>query len=535
MNDSKNRNQKRRKNRLYKRYRKYKKNQRNFMSTKGLNFETCKVTLIYLLTGALWITVSDKVLLIFTKDIQVLKQMQLYKGWFYVIVTAAIFCYIIRRSFQSLTYYDRLTGLPNRAYLEQEALKAARHNQKYAVIILDIDNFKHLNDIMGYETSDNFIKEFAMDISAYQFESKGGIVAKIIGNEFAILIKGVEETRTLCEQLDYLLKKIRGQWEIEENQFFITVSMGASLYGEHGTEFKTLMQRAEIAMFEQKAKGKDGFTIFENCMHLNSIKFIQLSNRLREALPNKELLLYFQPQYDIRTGELFGLEALIRWNHPTKGFIPPIEFISIAEKTGYIVELSEWTLKTAIEQKREWDKKGLPSVKIAINMSGCVITNTKVFENICNILDELKIQPGEIEVEVTETAVMMELDKAKIHLQKLKEYGISIAIDDFGSGYSSLNYLNLLPFDILKIDYEFLNKIKNKEDESLIYQTIIRLAHDMNLSVIAEGVETIEQLEFLKKYQCDIGQGYYYCKPIPAIEIEKLLLSEISMVHETLD
>jgi diguanylate cyclase (GGDEF)-like protein/PAS domain S-box-containing protein len=426
---------------------------------------------------------------------------------------------------QLIAYYDALTGLPNRAYLELEALKAMEKNQRFALISLDIDDFKHVNDTMGYDIGENFLKQFSKKLT--NFFTDQDIIARINGDKFAIIMFQKENISDITFQLEQLLQLIRNPWEMEGNKYYITISIGGALYPAHGSDFASLMQKAEIAMYDQKERGKDGYNIYEASMYENSIRFVQMSSQLREAIEKKEFQLYYQPQIEVKTGKIVGVEALIRWKHPERGFVSPMEFIPFSEKTGYITEISEWVLKTAINQKRQWDKKGYQSIKVAVNLSGFVITENKAFENICAILEETMIKPGEIEVEVTETAVMMELDKAKDHLLRLREYGISIAMDDFGSGYSSLNYLHLLPFDIIKIDREFIKNVKDKEEDNFIYRTVVGLAHDMKLNVVAEGVETKEQESFLKKYNCDIGQGFLYSKPLPAAELEKLLEKQI--------
>jgi diguanylate cyclase (GGDEF)-like protein len=528
--------------------------------------ESLKISIIYMAIGIIWIIISDHILDSLDINIHILKQIQIYKGWLYVFITGAFYYTIIKRSLQlydqavdkvllgyeqlssaheeliamneelqqniterkeiearlqRLAYYDELTDLPNRAFLEKEVTDAIKDNKKFAVIILDIDDFKHINDTMGHSMGDIFIRNFATMLTYVIVEPD--LLVRLSGNQFAFLLHDMETTDDVAKRLDQIVLKVKTPWNIDIKKFYMTASMGAVLYPEHGADFASLTQKAEIAMFNQKAHGKDGYTIFESAMHEERIRFIQMSNELRDAIQNNEFLLYYQPQYDIKNGAMLGVEALIRWNHPERGFVSPMEFIPLSEKTGYIIEISEWVLKTAINQKREWDRKGFPSIKMAINLSGYVITDTKAFENICKILMDLEVKPGEIEVEVTETAVMMELEKAKDNLQRLRDFGISIAMDDFGTGYSSLNYLHLLPFDILKIDREFIKNVKSKEEDIFIYRTVVGLAHDMKLDVVAEGIETKEQEDFLIQNNCDIGQGYFYCKPVPAVDIENIL------------
>lgn len=428
----------------------------------------------------------------------------------------------LENKLHSLAYYDALTGIPNRIYLKQEVIKALKTEDKVTLVTIDIDDFKHINDTMGHAAGDYFVKHIAGILT--KLISKPNFIARISGDSFAILFIDVEDETLIFEQLDAILSEVRIPWKIKGQSFFSSVSIGVASYPEHGIDFSTLMQNADLAMFYQKEHGKDGYTVYDESMYAKTLKYIQMANQLKEAIINEEFLLYYQPQYDLQSGEIIGLEALIRWDHPIKGFIPPNDFIPFSEETGHIIPISEWVLKTVFEQKKEWEKKGYPPIKVSINLSGYIITKTSVMDRLYEIIEELKISPGEIEVEVTETAVMMELDKAKESLNKLKKLGVLIALDDFGTGYSSLTYLQRLPFDILKIDREFIKNVQDENEEMFIFNTIIDLAHKMDLTVVAEGVETKEQRDFLLKNNCDIGQGFYFCRPSPACEIEKLFV-----------
>ncbi|MEA5083458.1 MAG: EAL domain-containing protein [Lachnospiraceae bacterium] len=417
-----------------------------------------------------------------------------------------------------IAYYDSLTGLPNLAYLEKMASEMILKDEKFAIVNMDIDNFKQINDTMGHSVGDNFIQYIANILN--EAIEEPSIVARLGGDEFALLLN-LEEKQKLIDLLKQIQSCIKNPWNINGQKFHITSSMGVAVYPEHGNDVSALMQNADIAMFYQKEHGRDGYAIFKNSMYEKIFKNLNMSNMLKEAITNDEFMLYYQPQIDMVTGRVVGVEALIRWNNPQKGFIPPAEFIPYSEQTGYIIPISEWVLKKAITQKRDWESKGYPQIKMAVNLSGYIFTEDSTFDSICSILNSMNIKPGELEVEVTETAVMMELDKAQISLNELKAMGISIAMDDFGTGYSSLNYLQILPFDILKIDRGFIQNLTNKK-QTYIYQTVVELAHSLGLIVVAEGIETVEQKDFLIMNSCDIGQGYYFSKPVPAFEIEKL-------------
>lgn len=418
-----------------------------------------------------------------------------------------------------VAYYDSLTGLPNRAYLEKITDEMIMKDEIFAIVNMDIDNFKQINDTMGHSVGDSFIQYIAKVLSTAIEEPN--IIVRLSGDEFAFLLNLKKDKRKLIDLLKQIQLSIKNPWNVNGQKFHITSSMGVAIYPEHGNDVSALMQNADIAMFYQKEHGKDGYAIFENSMYEKILKNVHMGCMLKEAIQNNEFLLYYQPQIDLITGRIVGVEALIRWNHPQKRFIPPAEFIPYSEQTGYIISISEWVLKKAIAQKKEWESKGYPNIKMAVNLSGYIFTDDSAFDSICGILNSVNIRPGEFEVEVTETAVMMELDKAQNSLNKLKEMGISIAMDDFGTGYSSLNYLQILPFDILKIDRGF---IKNLTDEKqiYIYQTVVELAHTLGLTVVAEGIETIEQKDFLIKNSCDIGQGFYFSRPVTASEIEHM-------------
>ncbi len=424
---------------------------------------------------------------------------------------------------QMIAYYDTLTGLPNRASLEEEVWKAIHNRSRFAMVSLDIDNFKHINDTLGHTFGDSFIQYITKLLTA--MIEKPAMVFRLIGDEFALLLFESETNDAILANIKKIIQEFKNPCLYKGQNFYITVSMGVAIYPEHGTDFFALMKNAESAMFHQKAHGKDGYSYFENSMYEKSVDFMRMSSQLREAIENKEFLLYYQPQYDLVTGKMIGVEALIRWNHKERGFISPAEFIPFSEKTGQIIPITEWVLQTAINQKREWEQKGYPSIKMSVNISGCIITEQMVFESFYSYLESIKLKAGELEVEVTETAVMMELDKAKESLERLRKLGITIAMDDFGTGYSSLNYLKILPFDILKIDREFVNNITDLK-EDYIYKTLIELAHNMNLIVVAEGIETLQQKDFLIHHHCDVGQGYFLARPMPSDQIERMLANE---------
>ena len=422
---------------------------------------------------------------------------------------------------ESLAYYDAMVGLPNRVLFEQKIGEAIKKSLQFFVVNLDIDDFKHINDIYGRNAGDAYIQHVAEILSSEI--SNRDVAARFGGGQFALLLSDKQDGDEELKKIIHILDKIRKPWNYGEYILYGTVSAGIVSYPLHKGDVCSLIQKAEMAMYSQKYKGKDGYSIFDPAMYDKTLSDMQMHIQLRQALEKNEFLLYYQPQYDLMTGKMVCAEALIRWNHPEKSFIPPMEFIPLAEKTRYILPITLFVIKTAITQRREWVKNGYESLKIAVNLSGHVIMEPGAMEQIYALLEAFQVQPEELEIEVTETAIMLELNRAKECLHKLKDYGISIAIDDFGTGYSSLTYLHSLPFDILKIDREFIKDVQKEEEESFIYKTVVDLAHNMKLKVVAEGIETKEQKEFLIKNHCDIGQGFYFDRPIPPDKIEPLL------------
>ncbi len=427
----------------------------------------------------------------------------------------------LEEKLQLLAYYDNLTGLPNRILFEEEVTKAIQKYEKIAIINIDMDDLKHVNDMFGNKIGDCYIQHIAKILA--NLNSFHDMVVRLNGDQFAILLTEIDTQQDISDKLDLLIHKIRKPWNYNGQDIYGTVSMGVTVYPEHGTDVATLIQNAEIAMFQQKQNGKNGYIFFQTSMYEKTLYYIQMNRQLREAIEKGEFVLYYQPQYDLKTEKMIAMEALIRWNHPKKGFISPMEFIPVAEKTGQITPISKWVLKTAIKQRREWEDKGYQSVKIAVNLSGQCITESDTIDSICEMFQDIHIKPGEIEIEVTETSVMIDMNKAKDNLQKLRNFGITVAMDDFGTGYSSLTYLQELPLDILKIDREFIKNVKTQHEDASIYKTVVEMAHSMKLHVVAEGIETKEQKEYLLKNNCDIGQGFYFSRPLPVSEVEKII------------
>jgi diguanylate cyclase (GGDEF)-like protein/PAS domain S-box-containing protein len=430
----------------------------------------------------------------------------------------------MEKNLHNLAYYDVLTKLPNRTLFEQQLkqyiVQAESQHSKLAVIYIDIDNFKNINDTIGHSSGDKFLM-YVASILAYHIKAPN-VVARLSGDEFGILLTNGIEDEQIETKVNNIFKFLRRPWVLEKQQFFISVSIGIALYPEHGKDSTVLMQNADTAMFHIKGNGKDGYCYYNDYMKEKTWNYIQMNARLINAIKNEEFLLYYQPQIDLKTNKITGVEALIRWIHPEKGFIPPMEFIPFAEETGHIHSISRWVLKTACNQNKTWKEKGYEHIKIAVNLSGKTLTQKNLVQHIQQTLQQYHINPHEMELEITETAVIADINHSVDILNSLKQLGLIISLDDFGTGYSSLTYLKKLPIDILKMDREFIKNIVSEDEECFIVKTVIELAHNMGLKVVAEGIETKEQLEVLRKSGCDIAQGYYFSKPVPALEIEEL-------------
>lgn len=431
----------------------------------------------------------------------------------------------LEKKLHLLAYYDPVTHLPNRAAFEEETKKlinkSKKEGKKLAIIYLDVDNFKHINDTLGHGAGDEFIAYIGNTLAGC-IESPN-IVSRLGGDEFTITLVDIKDENQVIEKIHCLLGHIRKPWIKQNHKFYTTVSMGVVIYPDHGKDMAELMQNADAAMFDVKENGKDGYCIFTSHIKEKTLRHVQMSNELRTAIDKEEFILYYQPQVELNTNKIIGVEALIRWVHPEKGFIPPIEFITFAEETGYIDEIGQWVLKTACRQRVKWGKLGYKNLKISVNLSGKELTKENLIDNIEKMLKENNIGCRHVEVEITETAIMTNLEQAIRVLKQLKQLGLTIALDDFGTGYSSLTYLQKLPIDVLKVDREFIKNIIDKDEDLHIFRAIIELAGNLGLKVVAEGIETREQLEFLIANGCNIGQGYYFSKPLPALQMEGLL------------
>lgn len=426
------------------------------------------------------------------------------------------------------TMHDVLTGLPNRVLLLEElnqaSREAKRYNKKVVTIFMDIDDFKYINDVLGHSVGDSLLKAFANRCRSVLRSSD--ILVRVGGDEFVIVLPLQDSVGNIHIFLNKILDKLSEPYVINEYELMITCSFGISVFPDDGEDSETLLRHSDTAMYRAKEKGKNLFQIYTKEMQDYSKKRLETERGLRKALSNNEFILYYQAKMDIKTNQLIGFEALIRWQHPTLGMILPIEFISIAEDTGLIVPIGKWVIKTACEQNVIWQRSAtLPRFCISVNISPRQYRDKNLILLIKEILEETKMPVECLELELTESLSMNNPTEFIETLKQFKALDIKTSIDDFGTGYSSLNYLRQFSVNRLKIDQSFVKDLEEKKENLSIIKAIISLGHSLNLKVIAEGVETKEQLEILKDSDCDEIQGYYLSRPIPASDIPDFVRS----------
>lgn len=430
---------------------------------------------------------------------------------------------IQEKKIKRLAYYDILTGLPNRTYLN-EKLKNELEISKTSgiegvVFFFDVDNFKILNDTFGHGFGD----EILIDIGKRFKELIGNekFIARLGGDEFIILLKNINDRTIIDNIVNEIISSFEKPFYIEEKELYLTISIGVTLYPKDGDNLDELLKNADTAMYKAKDLGKARYVYFEKNMNEKSFEKMQMQNKLRNAIENDELVLYYQPKVNLKNNEIIEYEALIRWVSPDYGFVPPDRFIGIAEESGFISKLGAWVFEKACEFSKKINKNSQKNIIVSVNVSVVELMNVNYISNIKRILKKIEVNPKLIGIEITETALMESFETNEAILNELIKLGIQVSLDDFGTGYSSLNYLKKIPTNILKIDKSFVDDIKNDEIDETIIKAIIEIAHKLKLEVVAEGVETEEQKEKLKEYKCDQIQGYLISKPLPEEDIFK--------------
>lgn len=425
---------------------------------------------------------------------------------------------------EKLAHYDQLTGLPNRILLSDRIKyllnHAQRNNESLAVMLLDLDHFKSINDTLGHTVGDQLLIEMAKRLKAVIGDED--TVSRSGGDEFIFLFPDTDANRA-SHIANKLIAEVSLPTTIAQNELVITPSIGIAIYPFDGENFDTLLKNADTAMYQTKRFSRNAFQFFTPEMQLNSARDLQLENAMRYALQRNELHLHYQPQISTHNGKIIGAEALLRWTHPELGIISPGEFIPIAENSGQIIQIGEWVLRTAVHQMKQWEEKGFGPMVIAVNLSAVQFQQSNLIELVTNILDEAQLPHEYLELELTEAITMNDPQSAIDVMNKLHAKGIRMSIDDFGTGYSSLSYLKQFKVYKLKIDQSFIRNIAEDSEDQAIVRAIIEMAKSMGMQTIAEGVETAEQLAFLHQNHCDEIQGYYYSKPLPSDTFEAFI------------
>jgi diguanylate cyclase (GGDEF)-like protein len=431
---------------------------------------------------------------------------------------------------EKLAFYDPLTQLPNRALfrerLNQEILLSKRSQVQSGLFFIDLDHFKHVNDTLGHDYGDELLIQVASRLGSCLRESD--TVCRLGGDEFTVILAGVHKIEDVGHIAKTIIEQLQTVFNVNGSEVFIGGSIGIAICPENGEDFETLTKNADIAMYRAKESGRGTYKFFTKDMdEKNSIR-LALEGDLRMAVEKEQLTVYYQPKIDIASGKIHSMEALVRWVHPVKGIISPGDFIPLAEETGLIIPLGEWVLRESCRQLKQWWDGGMPNIRVAVNLSGLQFQAPNLVEKVNAILEETGLPATGLELEITESMAMDGVEKAIEIVQKLRNLGVQISIDDFGTGYSSLSHLKKFPLHAVKIDQSFVRDLTNDSDDAAIVASILSLAKAMNLRVVAEGVENIEQLKYLKDRDCSEVQGFYFSKPVPAQEFKDLMQKDLS-------
>jgi diguanylate cyclase (GGDEF)-like protein/PAS domain S-box-containing protein len=426
--------------------------------------------------------------------------------------------------------HDFLTGLPNRMLLNDRISQAIasgrRHAKQVAVLFLDLDGFKHINDSLGHPIGDKLLQSIAKRLVSCVRATD--TVSRQGGDEFVVLLPDLEQPEDAAVMAARMLRDVAEPHSVELHELHVTTSIGVSVFPDDGTNAETLIKNADTAMYQAKENGRQSFQFFKPAMNARAVARQSIEENLRRALERGEFALHYQPKVNLNTGDITGAEALIRWTHPSKGLIPPAQFIPIAEDCGLILPIGRWVLRRASEQAQSWIDAGLRPTTMAVNVSAIEFRDEDFLKGLFTILEESRLNPHALELELTESVLMKRVATTAVVLETLRKRGVQVAIDDFGTGYSSLSYLRKLPIDTLKIDQSFVGQIGSGDGDAAIVTAVISMAQSLKLRVVAEGVETFEELEFLRAHHCEEAQGYYFGRPVPAQEFARLLETGIS-------
>jgi len=440
---------------------------------------------------------------------------------------------------RNLAYYDSLTHLPNRQLYNEQlnfALSSARrHTSKVATVLFDLDHFKRINETLGHSVGDRLLvavaerlRQCVRDYDAVSRpeadSGKGGTtLARLGGDEFILAMADIDRVEDAAKAAHRLIQAMQAPFRLDEHEIVVTASIGISLYPDDGADAETLLKNADSALYHAKDAGRNNYQFYNQSMNDRAFARLSLEGSLRRALENQEFLLHYQPQVDAQSGAIIGAEALIRWRHPDLGLVSPLDFIPLAEESGLIVPIGEWVLQTACTELKAWQAAGNGTLRMAVNLSGRQFRQQDLVETVQRAISAAGIAPQSLELEITESMLMQDATETTRLLDNLKALGVKLSVDDFGTGYSSLSYLKRFPLDALKIDRSFIRDIASDPDDAAITTAILAMAGGLGLEVVAEGVETMEQLGFLRSRNCQMIQGYLFSKPLPSEEIRALL------------
>lgn len=437
-----------------------------------------------------------------------------------------------------IAFHDPLTNLPNRLLFNDRLTlaiaRAHRTKEKLAVMFLDLDRFKIINDTLGHTFGDQLLSDISEILRKCVRE--GDTVARLGGDEFSLLITGITRVEDVHNIARKILNIFKQRWVIGGHELYATASIGVALYPDNGKDVETLLKNADVAMYDAKEHGRNNYQLFVPAMHVKSFKKMAMETDLRRALEHKEFVVYYQPQININTGQIIGMEALVRWQHPDRGLISPSEFLSYAEDTRLIISIDEWVLQTACIQNKAWQDAGFHPMCVAVNLSAHTFQKQNLVEKVKSILKKTGLESHFLGLEITESIAIQDIETTIQKLKSLSGLGIQIAIDDFGEGFSSLRYLKIFPINKLKFSPYFVRDIVSNQDDKAIVASVITMAQSLKFRVVAEGVETDDQLSLLKQLQCDEVQGYLFCKPVPAEVFErKMTQGKMCIVHDNND
>ena len=426
-----------------------------------------------------------------------------------------------KRTEERLAYlakYDPLTGLPNRALFQDRMMAAMRHAERHdrvaVLMFLDLDHFKDINDTLGHSAGDDLLKDVASRLQACVRDED--TIARLGGDEFTVILQDINHRKDAAPIAEKILAALSSPFILHNEEVFVTVSIGIAAYPSCGTNAETLVQNADTALYRAKSEGRNNYKYFEAEMNIAVSERMMMINDLRHAVQKKEFTLYYQPLIEAGSDEVIGMEALLRWQHPERGLLPAKEFVPLMEETGLIISTGEWVLREACRQNRHWQQAGLPPICVSVNLSVRQFHKCDLVTMVAKALEENQLSPNQLQLEVTESILMDHTSRTLNILDQLRNLGIRLAIDDFGTGYSSLSYLKKYPFDMLKFDRSFVQDMGSSENGAAIVAAVINLGHSINMSVMAEGVETHDQLDMLNDRGCDQFQGYLFARPMSA-------------------